>query len=467
MDIQRKVTWQPHEGPQTLALQSNEFEILYGGARGGGKTTAGFAWLLYDIAHPKLRALVIRKTSDDLSDWLDRANQFYSKLAGITVEIVGRPAEVRFSTGALFRTGHLRDDNAYEKYQGHEYHRILVEELTQIPSEERYLKLISSCRSSCPDLAAQIFCTTNPGGPGHSWVKKRFIDVGPPSKPFTDPDTGRNRIFIPAKIADNPALMANDPNYLAFLNGLPEPLRSAWKDGNWDIFVGQYFKHWDRRTHVVEPFEIPKNWKRYRAMDYGSQAPSAVTWWAVNEQGKAFCYRELYASDLTYEELALRVKAMTPADEVIEYTVADPSITNKREQDGRTFYTGAELMARSGLSVVGGDNRRIEGWRRISALLKYSQIAWFSTCVKSIETIPALIHDLNKPEDVDTDCDDHIGDTVRYFVMSRPMPAAKPEEEFKPLTPEQKVQRWQEKRRKQIERRQKGQGYDPVLGHKF
>lgn len=385
------------------------------------------------------------------------------------IEIVGRPAEIRFSTGALFRTGHLRDENAYEKYQGHEYHRILVEELTQIPSEERYLKLISSCRSSCPDIDPQVFATTNPGGPGHGWVKKRFVDVSPPQIPYLDPDTGRTRIFIPAKVSDNPALMTNDPGYLAFLNGLPEPLRSAWRDGNWDIFVGQYFKHWDRRVHVVDPFPIPSHWKRYRSIDYGSQAPSDVSWWVVDEKGKSYCYRQLYASDLTYEELAEKMKQMTPADEVIQYTVADPSICRKREQMGRTFLTGAEIMAKQGVYIVNGDNNRIEGWRRLSALLKHQKIAWFSTCLKAIETIPALIHDMRNPEDVDSDCEDHHADSCRYFIMSRPQLAIKPEsDEFVSLPNEvyqqRRVDKFMEKRRKQVADRAKGEGRDPTLG---
>ena len=166
--------WRPHPGKQEEALRRNEFEVLYGGQRGGGKTDAGLVWLTEYIQHPRYRALVIRKNSEDLSDWIDRAAYLYQRYGA---RPTGKPATITFPSGAKIRTGHLKDDLAYTKYQGHEYQRILIEELTQIPDETRYLQLISSCRTSIPELIPQIFCTTNPGGLGHAWVKARFIDV--------------------------------------------------------------------------------------------------------------------------------------------------------------------------------------------------------------------------------------------------------------------------------------------------
>lgn len=227
---QQEPLWRPTPR-QTTALIRNEFEILYGGARGGGKTDAGMAWLLYDIANPRLRCLVIRRNADDLRDWVDRARVMYR---GTGATFAGNPAEIRFPSGAIVRTGHLNDDNAYEKYQGHEYQRILIEELTQITREESYLKLIASCRSTVEGLKAQVFATTNPGGAGHKWTKKRFIDCAPATTTFTDHQSGRTRIFIPALVQDNPHLMQKDPGYIGFLNSLPESLRKQWKDGSWD-----------------------------------------------------------------------------------------------------------------------------------------------------------------------------------------------------------------------------------------
>ena len=211
---------------------NDAFEVLYGGARGGGKTDAGLAWLLYDHQHPLYRALVIRRNADDLKDWVDRATRFYVPVKGI---VVGNPPEIHFPTGGIIRTGHLKDDKAYQKYQGHEYHRMLIEELTHISTELNYLKLIGSCRSTIPELRPQVFATTNPDGAGFGWVKKRWNLDGIPLKSIytTDAVTNRKRVFVPARITDNPFLVKNDLAYIAYLNGLPDGLREAWKDGSW------------------------------------------------------------------------------------------------------------------------------------------------------------------------------------------------------------------------------------------
>jgi hypothetical protein len=233
--------WKPNSGPQTLALSATDYEVGYGGRRGGGKTAAGIVWLLYDKEHPLYRALVIRKNAEDLNDWTDRAKRIYEPLGAV---MTGKPAQFVFPSGAIIRTGHLKDENAYGKYQGHEYQKELVEELTQIPSEESYLKLVSSCRSTIPEIKPQVFSTFNPDGPGFAWVKKRFRLVGIPKEPVRtiDPQTGLSRVFIPAGLQDNPFL-DKDPQYRSFLNGLPDGLRQAWRDGSWDdpIIKGAYY----------------------------------------------------------------------------------------------------------------------------------------------------------------------------------------------------------------------------------
>lgn len=257
--------WRPNPGQQTEALSRSEFEVLYGGARGGGKTDAGIVWIAEPISHKKYRGLVIRKNATDLGDWIDRAEEMFKLLGGKKVS-TKFGIEFQFPSGAKIRTGHLKDESAYNKYQGHEYQRILIEELTLIPSEELYLKLVSSCRSTVEGLKPQIFCTTNPGDVGHIWVKERFVDIGPPNVPvsFKDEETGHTkwRIFIPARVEDNPVLIQKDPGYVAWLNQLPSDLKRAWRKGDWSVYdvKGAYYssamkeaRQEDRIGHV--PYE--------------------------------------------------------------------------------------------------------------------------------------------------------------------------------------------------------------------
>lgn len=403
---------------------------MYGGARGGGKTDAGLAWLLRHIDNPKYRALIIRKNADDLSDWIDRARDMYR---GTGASFAYRPAVITFPSGAIFRTGHLKDDNAYGKYLGHEYQRMVIEELTQIPNEELYLKLISSCRSTI-DIKPQVFATTNPGGLGHAWVKARFVDIGKPGKTFTV--GGKTRIFIPAKVTDNPTLVKKDPTYLDFLNNLPEQLRKAWREGDWNIVAGQVFSEWSA-DHIVEPFEIPSEWQRWIALDFGINAPSAVGWYAQNFDGRTFLYREIYMNGidfhktfgrpLTPKRLAMVIKKLTK--EKYDYCVADPSLWNKTILgEKRTKPEGesiAEIMIKGGLSLIRGDNDRLNGLGRYREALSIAPDGkpWyqvFRSCTDTIRTIPALQYDMRKVEDVDTDGEDHCYDRDRYFFMSRP-----------------------------------------------
>lgn len=302
------MNWTPTP-TQTRALQRSEFEILFGGARGGGKSACGMAWLLYDIQHPLYRGLVIRKNSDDLKDWIDRASQMYARCGAV---FTGSPATIRFPSGAVIRTGHLKDDNAYTKYQGHEYHRILIEELTQIPREQNYMMLIASCRSTVPGLTPQIFATTNPGGAGHDWVKRRFIDPMEAGTPFFDPVSNRARIFISAKVDDNPYLMQNDPAYVRFLDSLPNGLKQAWRDGSWDDVdvEGAYFiknmRQLQQDGHItvipVEPvLKVDTYW------DLGKNDTNAI--WFAQSFGREVRFIDYYEdNDLGLKEYLLILK---------------------------------------------------------------------------------------------------------------------------------------------------------------
>ncbi len=746
----KKVFWTPHVGPQLEVLKRTEYEILFGGSRGGGKTDAGLAWLIRWNSIPHYRALVIRRNSDDLRDWVDRAQIFYGTCGG---RVVGNPPEIRFPSGAKIRTGHLKDDNAYTKYMGHEYHKMLIEELTQIDSELNYLKLIASCRSTDPKLKPQIFSTTNPGGLGHclasgdvltdsgwkkiqdvsvgdmvmsqdeagdslyqevkqkmeydiddyllsfnsithsitatkehkiarvtetknkdgrifhapslikfkdipkvtrtihapksnhggvdidfiyikaaetarlnqpetvsgddycelmgwflsegctlgrdkgfsiaqskvdnrkiiknlldrigfdyreskdgftihsrawyeylspfgkcrdifvpdnikgatvrqiklfwkaamlgdghgktyytiskrmsedmqelglkmgfdtrlksrqrknrkglsyeivfknnrlgwlersnvvekrykgkvycigvpnhmffvrqngtvflsgnSWVRERFNIPGSPKVPVhvEDEITKRKRIFIPARVDDNPTLMENDPDYIHFLESLPENTRKAWLLGSWDVWEGQFFPEFSEDVHVVEPFPIPETWRKYRSTDFGRTAPFATICAAVDYDGNVWIYREYYKAGLDADVNASNVAIECSSDPInpetgnrYELDIVDRQVFAQQGQD----MTIAEILEKNGMpNLVPAGGKQLGGrvarWTIFHEYLRHMTVAGktieepklkiFSTCPNTIRTIPMMIHDDKKPEDiVTTGVEDH------------------------------------------------------------
>jgi len=427
-----EIIWQPNKGPQTFALSiSDVYETLYGGARGGGKTDAGIVWLGKNIDNPLFRGLVIRKTAEDLSDWLSRAKRLYSS-SGVIV--AGKPAVLKFPSGAEIRCGHLRDDSAYEKYQGHEYHRMLLEELGQIPNEESYLKLISSCRSTVKGLDPQVFATANPGGRGHAWIKSRFgIGVHDPNIAFRDPISGRYRIFIPATIHDNPILAEADPDYIKYLDSLPEPLRSAWLLGDWDVFSGQYFTEFHPRIHVISEEkamtmgygnDINAN---YVGIDWGFAAPFCALWNQVTSSNKVFFDGELYGTEKhpAYwgEMIANRSRGKT-----ITSSLGDPSMwirnpmswNNPSTQMPSDKSIADSLMASGVINLVPANNSRVNGWRNMAQLMHYTEAKKpqlyliEGTCPNLERTIPIMVRDEKNLEDIDTTLEDHAVDAARY-----------------------------------------------------
>lgn len=425
-----QIAWKPHKGPQTEALTRSEFEILYGGARGGGKTDAGLAWLTRPISNPRYRFLVIRRNSTDLSDWLDRARIFYRPLGG---EIAGNPAVIRFPSGAIGRVGHLKDTNAYTNYIGHEYHRILVEELTLIPDEDSYLKLISSCRTTVEGLDPRVFATTNPGNAGHAWVKKRFVINGD-KKAYQDPKTGRHRIYIKSLVTDNPTLMKNDPTYISYLKGLPEKLMRAWLYGDWDVFVGMYFDEFERTAHIYNPKDVKilDAWPRFRSIDWGYTAPTACYWHAIGPDSHLYTYREYYQTKKLDVIAAQEIAKLTQPNEKVEYTVGDPQsfpVEIPHYKYGKLeSVKRSDVWAENGVPLIMGDSKRVPGWSRMREYLRVrsyrdGQSPWWhisSECTNLIDELTSAIYDDSKIEDIAADCQDHALESCRLGMMSRP-----------------------------------------------
>ena len=430
------VIWKPHEGAQTFALQvSDVYECLYGGARGGGKTDCGMAWLLRATDHPEARMLVIRRNADDLADWVDRAHKMYPH-----AKVTGKPATIKFPSGAIIRCGHLKDESAYTKYQGHEYQRILIEELTQIPSEESYLKLISSCRSTIKGLEPKVFCTANPGGKGHQWVKRRFIQGHKPEVAFKE-GSSRYRMYIPATVDNNPTLMDNDPDYVNFLDNLPEPLRSAWRHGDWDIFAGQYFTEWNPKMHVIpetlaNKFGYGQSFnKKYIGIDWGFAAPFACIWIEVTPDNRVFCYRELYGTEKHPRDWGQEIMNMT-GDKEIFMSLGDPSMWARNPMSWNASHTPmhtdksiATALGEYVPNLVPANNSRVIGWRNMAQLMHHKKgllpnfFIIDKACPNLARTLPEMIRDDKNPEDIDTTLEDHICDAVRYSLTHIQAPA--------------------------------------------
>lgn len=326
--------------------------------------------------------------------------------------------------------------------------RVYYEELTNARSFDSIKKLMATLRSP-QGVPCGFRATANPGGPSHLQVKERYIDPWPSGYRILRDENGLERVFIPSKLRDNPALTTADPEYVARLkaSGSAELVR-AWLEGDWDIVEGAYFDCWSSERHVVRPVELPRHWTRFTAFDWGSFRPFAVLWLAVSDgeipqfpKGALVVYREWYGASapnvglkMVSPEIAAGILSREAKDEKISYRVADPACW--KADDGPSI---AEKMAQAGVRMNQADNSRVSGWEQVRLRLVGENDApmlyVFNTCAHLIRTLPALQHDAHRPEDVSTDGDDHLGDALRYGAVSRPYvktaPAPKQADDYK------------------------------------
>lgn len=439
MEKQKREIWKPFpDSPQEEALRRSEYEILFGGARGPGKTDAGLVWLTEYAHHERYRALVLRKNTEDLSDWLDRAERMYS---GLKARVTRHPVPlITFPSGAKIRIGHLKDPRSIDKYLGHEYQKVLVEELTQIARESYYTKVLGSCRSTVDGLKAQIFCTTNPGNAGHLWVKKRFTAPAPWGTPFIGEDTGRSRIFIHATVDDNPILVEKDPGYITYLDNLKvnDPdLYRAWRLGDWDVFAGQFFSEFSGLKHVIRRFtpkpEIPK----IAGIDWGFAAPFVIlsaivkeVHWIDPESLEEYKFNRVFVFDEDTDTKVAPKDWGTRINErrsVSEYTAmySDPAIFNRTQDGSEAISSKIESVWEDRykrILLTPANNDRINGWGVVRNWMSLAPdgkpyLIITDNCRYLLETIPAAVYDDKKIEDLDTEGDDHALDALRYLLV--------------------------------------------------
>ena len=425
---QQDVIFKPNKGPQTQFLAASEREVFYGGARGGGKSYAMLVDPLRYCSKAQHRALLIRRTMPELRDLIQKSQLLYSK-AFPGAKWREQEKEWRFPSGAKIEFGYAENMTDVLRYQGQSYTWIGIDELPQYPSPDIYNFLRSSLRSVDPEIPVYLRATGNPGNIGSQWVREMFVEPAEPNSAFDvgiDTPKGTKYItrrFIPAKLQDNPYLMQTDDYYI-MLASLPEVQRKQFLDGDWDAYEDSAFPEFNKITHVVEPFEIPRGWYKFRAADWGYSSPACVLWFAVDYDNNIWIYRELYTKKVTADYFARQVLTLEKG-EYIHYGVLDASTWAKRGDVGPSI---AETMIQQGCRWRPSDRSpksRINGKLEVHKRLRVNDdkipgIRIFKTCKNLIRTLGILPTDDNNPEDVDTNAEDHAYDALRYGCMSRP-----------------------------------------------
>lgn len=409
--------------------------VAYGGARGGGKSWAVRVNALLTAArYPGVTQLIIRRSYPEL--YANHIKPFLRLLPKGSYAYNDTRKEITLPNGSRIIFRYCANDTDLLNFQGTECDVMYIDEATQITEEQ--FRVLSACvRGADNGMPKRCYLTCNPGGVGHAWVKRLFID-----RIYKSGERAEEYSFIQAKVHDNRALMRAQPDYIRQLEALPPKLREAWLDGSWDVHMGQFFEEFrnlpehyaDRRwTHVIEPFEIPADWRVYRSFDWGYHRPFSCGWWAVDYDGVAYRVLEMYGCtetpnegvrwtpDRVFAELArterehrwLRGRQITG--------VADPAIW-----DGSTGESIADCAARHGIYFSRGDHARIPGWMQLHYRLTFDENGYammyvFKNCAAFIRTLPLLQYDAQRVEDLDSDGEDHIADETRYFLMSRPI----------------------------------------------
>ena len=428
--VKENIIFQPNEGPQTQFLAASEREVFYGGARGGGKSYAMLIDPLRYCHKENHRCLLLRRSMPELRDMINHSQRLYSR-AFPGAKWREQEKEWRFPSGARIEFGYAENLTDVLRYQGQSYTWIGIDELPQYPTPEIYNFLRSSLRSVDPEIPVYMRATGNPGNIGSIWVKDMFVDPAEPGKKFDviiDTVAGQKKItrrFIPAKLQDNPYLMQTD-DYLVMLSSLPEVQRKQFLEGDWSAFEDCAFPEFDVVKHISEPFEIPRNWHRFRTCDWGYSSAACCLWIAIDFDNNLWVYRELYTQRVTADVFARKVLEAEQG-EYIRYGMLDSSTWARRGDVGPSI---AETMIREGCKWRPSDrspksrvNGKLELHKRLSIDEKSGEpkLKIFNNCRNLLRTLPLLPTDKHNPEDVDTHAEDHAYDALRYGVMSRPL----------------------------------------------
>lgn len=409
----------PNSEPQWKFFLSTAKYTCYGGARGGGKS-----WSIQRKAplgayqYPGIRILILRREYGDMENSI--ISPMLKILAPGSYDYNKTDHMINFANGSQIKFGNMPGYGAAVegKYQGQEYEWLFIDEATQfLESEFRGLAAIVRGANKIPK---RIYLTCNPGGPGHNWVKRLFID-----RRFKIGENPADYVFIPATVDDNKDLMEANPDYVKQLELLPEDKRRAHRYGDWNALAGVYFEEFTDGVHTCKPFPIPRDWARYRAFDYGLDMFFCL-WIAVDPDGRCYVYRQYAENNLVVSDAAQAIHANTPDGEYINFTIAPPDMWSRQRETGKTQ---AAMFGENGVMLYKADNARVQGWSALKELFKLRGdgkpgLIVFNTCESLIECVKCLMHDDNNPNDVAKKPHDitHGPDALRYFAQTWVLP---------------------------------------------
>ena len=433
---------------QKLFLQARAKHVCFGGARGGGKSWAVRTKAkLLAVKYPGIKIMIVRRSYPEL------VNNHIRILRGELHDIArynDKDKVFKFDNGSTIHFQYCAKDADLDRIQGIEVDVVFFDEATQL--SEHQMKTFGACVRGVNDFPKRIYYTANPGGQGHQYIKRLFVE-----RRYEDGEDPNDFEFIQSLVTDNKVLMSSQPDYIKQLEILPPKLREAWLYGSWDVYEGQFFEEFTDKpehyidrvgTHVIEPFEIPDDWTIYRCFDWGYNKPFACEWGAIDREGTLYIILELYGCtqapnegvkwnpDKVFSEIhRIECEHRWLKDKHI-IGVADPAIWN-----AETGESLAERAAKHQVYFSKGDNARLPGWMQVHYRLSFDDngipmMYVFKNCKGLIRTLPQLMYDEHKPEDIDTDGEDHIADAIRYLCMSRPIkPRIKADEDGYRQTP--------------------------------
>lgn len=434
---------------QEIFLKDTHKHVAFGGARGGGKSwSLDFKAKVLCPKYAGIKIGIVRTTYPEVErNHIEPLKEDLVRKAGVATYNDSKK-RITFKNGSRIYFFYCNSDRDAEKFSGIELDVLMLDEATHFKKE--WIDKMRACVRGVNDFPKRIYYTCNPDGVGMFYIKRLFID-----RKFEAGENPDDYSFIQSLLTDNEALMKSDPTYMAYLESLPPKLKQAWLMGDWNCMEGAFFEdfrvtpdpqkcmehgidpetaYMERRwTHVIKPFDIPKSWNIWRSYDFGYGKPASLGWWAIDHDG--ILYRILEYYFCTGEpNVGMRLSAGEQFDRIAEVEREHPWLKGKKIQgvadpaiwEGSHGISIEEEADKRGIWFQKGVNDRVAGWMQMHERLKFDENGFpmmyvFENCKDFIRTIPMMVYDEHKPEDLDTDLEDHIADESRYMCMARPI----------------------------------------------